>query len=59
MNGPHKAYHCGVKAQRVFLPVPAYFEFQAGFDIGLGKTFNTQRERDRYCVENGYRRIKS
>jgi hypothetical protein len=59
MDGAHEARHCGEKAQRIFLPVPAFFEFRSGFDIGLGKYFGTQKERDRYCAENGYRRIRS
>lgn len=59
MDGPHEAEHCGEKAQRVYRPIPAFFEFKAGFDIGLGKNFETQRARDAYCAEHGYRRIKS
>lgn len=58
MDDEHTAEHCGVKAQRIFTPLGVSVAFRDGFNVGLGKHFNTQREMDYYAASNGWRQIK-
>jgi len=49
---------CKKHMRRVFSPFRAIVDFRDGWDEGLGKYFNTSRERNNYIAENNFRRIR-
>jgi len=50
---------CKKPMRRVFSMFRAIIDFRDGFDIGLGKYFNTARERNNYIAEHDIRRLRS
>lgn len=50
---------CGKKAKRIYTSTPFNFDFKAGFDAGIGKYFNSAKERDNYVGSHNLRRITS
>jgi len=44
------------KMRRVFSPFRTIVDFRDGYDIGLGKYFNTARERDYHMAANNFKR---
>jgi hypothetical protein len=51
---------CEQPAQRIWSirSMKTKAEFSDGFDMGLGRSFYSQRERDNYIAEKGIRRIR-
>lgn len=48
---------CGGTMKRQWTSFKINVSFRDGYDDGLGKYFNTQRERDYYVDANNFRRI--
>lgn len=59
MNGIRKPTCCGKRADRKYSTFTKIVDFRDGFDAGLGKYFNTARERNNYIAEKNLRRIKT
>lgn len=58
INGPKKlTCSCGEQMERVYSSFNFTIDFRDGYDIGLGKYFNTARERDYYIAGKEIRRI--
>ena len=51
---------CGRRVERRYSSPPTFkAEFSDGWDMGLGRNFYSQRERDNYIAERGIRRIRN
>ena len=48
---------CKKRMRRVFSPFRTIIDFRSGWDEGLGRYFNTARERNNYIAEHNFRRI--
>ena len=57
----HKGYcpKCGKEGKRVWTPVNFALDFKYGFDVGAGKYFDSNRQRNNYITEQGLRRVKA
>jgi predicted nucleic acid-binding Zn ribbon protein len=49
---------CGSPMRRVFSAPSMRIDFVPGFDIGLGKTFYTKKERDDELERKGLRKVR-
>ena len=49
---------CGGKMHQAWDSLGISWQFREGFDPGLGKHFDTQRERDYYVESNNLRRVR-
>lgn len=50
---------CGRRVERRFSSPPVFkAEFSDGWDMGLGRNFYSQRERDNYIERKGIKRIR-
>ena len=58
MNNLGKPKCCG-DVRRKYSPAYTVVDFRDGFDVGLGKYFNTARERNNHIAERNIRRIKA
>jgi hypothetical protein len=48
---------CGRRVERLYSSPPTFkCEFSDGFDMGLGRSFYSQRERDNYIDRRGIKR---
>jgi len=55
----HKCEKCGHMARNIVGPVVYRLAFDyGGFDIGAGRSFYSQKERDEWLVKTNKRRIK-
>ena len=49
---------CGTKMRRIYSSPSVRVDFTPGFDIGLGKTFYTKKERDDELERKGLRKVR-
>ena len=61
VNDPRTAVcaHCGSNMYQSWDSLGISVSFNDGFDVSLGKSFNTQRERDYFVESNNLRRVKA
>ena len=50
---------CGKKTRRKFSTFTKVMDFRDGWDAGLGRNFNTARERNNFIAERNIRRMKT
>ncbi len=58
MNDIGKPECCKKPMRRLFSPFRTIVDFRDGFDIGLGKYFDSARQRNNYIAANNISRIR-